>query len=248
MLSIFSFTLSIVGLYCYTAGRNKNVTWLIAMSGAVLGLAISCRWNALVVLGIVGLLSLKSVKRIVYLAGSAVAAYFVSFLPLIIRQHDRIGSIIDMNVFMWHFHRHASGNPNYALPWYKWIFHTEPLGILDYLVANPVVTVAGLLALVIALYYKEYVPVAICIGSMALWASSLHPYQCYYYYLDAFSFLAPVIAVACFRLGQSKKLKFRPETAVVGLTLAGFVYRYGAMAGLPAYWDFTLFNYSALLK
>jgi dolichyl-phosphate-mannose-protein mannosyltransferase len=251
MLSIFSFALSIVGLYCYTAGRNKNVTWLFAMSGAVLGFAISCRWNAVVVLGIVGLLSFKNLTRILYLAGSAVAAYFVSFLPLIIRQHDRISSIIDMNLFMWHFHRYesiSSGNPHYALPWYKWIFQTEPLGTLDYLVANPVVTFAGLLALIVALYYKEYVPVAVCIGSIALWASPLRAYEYYYYYLDAFSFLAPVIAIACFRFGQSNKLQFKPEIGIVGLTLAGFIYRYGAMTGLPAHWDFTLYNYSALLK
>ena len=243
MLSIFSFSLSLAGLYLYTIGRKRSAAWA-AMSGAVLGFATSCRWNAVVVLGIIGLLSLKSVKRTVYFAGSASTAYIVSFLPLIIRQHDRLGSIVDMNVFMWNFHRYkaiSTGSASFALPWYKWVFNTQPVEPLNYLLANYAVTAAGLIAIVVALYYKEYLPVAMCLGSMALWALSLRERQYYYYYLDAFSFLAPVIAIACFRLGRSKRLTFRPEVAIIGLTFAGFVYRYGAMTTLSSSWDFTLF-------
>jgi hypothetical protein len=108
-------------------------------------------------------------------------------------------------------------------------------------VANHVVTYVGLAAIVVALYYKEYLPVALCIGSLSLWAISLRPCMYYYYYLETFSFLAPVIAIACWRLNQSKRLSFRPEIVVIGLTFAGFIYRYGAMTALPASWDFTLF-------
>jgi len=243
MLSIFSFALSIVGLYCYTAGRNKNVAWLIA-SGTAFGFALGCRWSAIAVFGITCLLSCRHVKRTAYLVGSAVLAYAIGFLPLIMREHDRMRSLIDMNAFMWHFHRYesiSSGNPMFAQPWYKWIFRTQPQLTLDHLVANPVVTFAGLAAIAVALYYKEHVPVALCVGNLALWATSLRPCMYYYYYLETFAFLAPVIAIACWRLNQSKRLAFRPEIAVIGLTFAGFLYRYGSMTALPASWDFTLF-------
>jgi len=243
MLSIFSFALSIVGLYCYTAGRNKNVAWLIA-SGTAFGFALGCRWSAIVAFGITCLLSSRHIKQIACLVGSAVLAYTISFVPLIVREHDRMRSFIAMNVFMWHFHRYesvSSGSLTLIQPWYKWVFRTQPQVALDYLVANPVVTFAGLAAIAVALHYKDYLPVALCVGSLALWGTSLRPCMYYYYYLETFSFLAPVIAIACWRLNQSKRLAFRPEIAVIGLTFAGFIYRYGAMTALPPSWDFTLF-------
>jgi dolichyl-phosphate-mannose-protein mannosyltransferase len=243
MLPIFSFALSVVGLYFYTAGRNKNVAWLIA-SGAAFGFALGCRWSAIVAFGIPCLLACRHLKRLAYLAGSAGAAYAASFVPLIMREHDHMRSLIDMNVFMWHFHRYesiSSGSPFHAQPWYQWVFRTQPEVTLDYLVANPVVTFLGLAAIAVALYYKDYVPVALCLGSLALWAASLRPCMYYYYYLEALSFSAPVIAIACWRLNQSKRLAFRPEIAVIGLTFAGFLFRYGAMTSLPSSWDFTLF-------
>lgn len=242
MLSIFSFALSMVGLYCYAAGRNRNVAWLFA-SGTAFGFALGCRWSAIVAFGITCLLSCRHIKRTVCLVSSTVLAYAVSFLPLIIREHQRLRSFIDMNVFMWRFHRNvptSHGNLGLVQVWYKWIFRTRPEAPLDYLVANPVVTFTGLAAIVVLLYYKEYLPVALCVGSLALWATSHRVYMYYYYYLEAFSFLAPVIGIACWRLNQSKQMVFRPEIAVIGLTMVGFIYHYGAMTALPASWDFTL--------
>lgn len=243
MLSIFSFALSIVGLYLYTVGKRKSVLWMVA-SGAALGLAIGCRWSALPILGVVCVLSYKRISQAVFVACSAVLVYVISFVPLLIRQHMSVFSIVDMNAFMWNFHRHeavSTGGVNE--PWYGWVFRSNPVVTLNFLVANPVITIAGLVAIIVLLCYKDFIPVMLVVGSLAMWAASLWACTYYYYYLETFSLLSPVIAIACLRLGRNKRLAFRPEIAICGLALAGFVYHYGAMTTLPVQWDFTLFYF-----
>ncbi len=238
MLPIFSFSLSLVGLYCYTVGRRRGVAWSVA-SGAAMGAAVCCRWSAVVVLAIICLLNCTRAKRLLCFTAAAIATYSLGFLPLMFRDHSQ-RSFVGMNLFILRFHEHAAGNPFLAQPWYKWVFRTQPWDAMDFMVANPVITFFGLAALVVALYYKEYLLVALYAGNLALWATAARPFEYYYYYLEAFSFLAPTIAVAVWRLNLNRKLGFRPEVAIIGLALTGFIYHYGAMTALPANWDFTL--------
>lgn len=238
MLPIFSFSLSLVGLYCYSVGRRRGVAWTIA-SGAAMGAAVCCRWSAVAVLAITCLLYCKQAKRLLCFVSAAIATYSLGFVPLMLRDPSQ-RSFVGMNLFILHFHEHATGNRFMAQPWYEWVFRTQPWDAMDFMVANPVITFFGLAALVVALYYKEYLPVALYAGNLGLWATTARPFEYYYYYLEAFSFLAPAIAIALWRLNLNRKLGFRPEVAIVGLALAGFIYHYGAMTALPANWDFTL--------
>ena len=94
-------------------------------------------------------------KRSAYCASHVFPSRIQPRLPApTLRDHSQ-RSFVGMNLFILHFHEHATGNPFMAQPWYKWVFRTQPWDAMDFMVANPVITFFGLAALVVALYYNR---------------------------------------------------------------------------------------------
>ena len=239
MLSIFGLTFSAIGLYLYTLSRTRGL-W-IGYSGLAFGLAVGCRWNAGAMLFVIGILCLvtdKSVRKPMVLYAAAASAYALSFIPLMVREHDAPSSFVGMQVFMLGFHKHAVSVPGFSEAWYNWIFRTHPQDSLPYLVGNPAITVFGILALAFILYRRDKMIVAMpYLVNLGFWVVTPRPATYYYYYLDAFVFLAPAIAVACWQLGESKKMPFKLAPVAVASALVWFVSYYGVMAGFPAPWN-----------
>jgi dolichyl-phosphate-mannose-protein mannosyltransferase len=160
-----------------SVGRRRL---LFCLSGVLVGLAGSCKWNAIDTLAVFFLVSFlllfwakrritntdaslticaQNVEKIgvpVLLAGLLVApafAYVITYLPLCLLIHRpfTLGEFVAMHKVMWHFNSTAISPPSITSPWYSWPLNLHPQRALSYLVGNPVVTFGGLAAMAICL-------------------------------------------------------------------------------------------------
>ena len=175
MWSLVTFTAAVVSDRDTVARR-----YLLICSGALVGLAGACKWNAIDTLVAFLLVSFallwvgrrapadsnsshsryaRNVGQIgvltllVALVVVPLTSYSLTFWPLcrILHRPFSIRELVNMNVFIWHYNTTAFCNPFISSRWYTWPLKATPLRFLSYLVGNPVVAWGGLMALVLCL-------------------------------------------------------------------------------------------------
>lgn len=144
-------------------------------SGLLIGLAGSCKWNAIDTLAVYFFVTIvllwlsrsapdsaspvsgyaRNIRQtglplvFVALTVAPITSYGLAFWPVCHLLHLPFtpGEVAAINGFMWHFNRTSPINPFITMPWYLWPLNLKPQRTLSYLVGNPVVTWGGLLAL-----------------------------------------------------------------------------------------------------
>ena len=267
MWSLVAYTAALV----LPLGIGKR-RFLFCAAGILVGLGGACKWNAIDSLSVFVLVAfaLLVVSRfkigasnpilsvyacniaetgipflLVALIVAPIAAYSLVFWPLCRLSHlpFNLHELAAINAFMWHFNRTTVTNPFLISPWHSWPLNLKPQRSLSYLVGNPVITWAGLLALAQCLrrFWKELaLPEALVLLLFAAnffqWAVTPQSGLYYYYYYPCVMVLGMAIAVALRSLparifGMRLSLLFLLSAAVV------FVRCYPQMAHLDTPWD-----------
>jgi dolichyl-phosphate-mannose-protein mannosyltransferase len=222
-LIIFQTAFEAAGVWAFLIALEKDSSsrsassWFawswFAWSGVLLGLSVASRWcglPALVVCGIYALLRYRGitkngVTRIVairnffLLAGSSLAAYIASWVPLLVREHRNLAYLVRANLYILVSHaqyRQRMIDARPSDPWWAWMFRFEQHDSLSQLLANPVIASLGLLALVALLWQRKPLLPALYALHMLQWVLAHSLPQYYYYYLDSFTWLTIALAVA----------------------------------------------------
>lgn len=235
MLSIFELTFAMLGLYLL----NQRKHWL---SGVALGLAIACRWNALFALLLVLIYAAfnDDTKSAAKTLASSICAYIAAWLPVVGLHPARF---LQAQLYILNFHEHfGMGNPTIWDSWYHWPVRISPENGLNHMVANPVVTVLGIIAAVILLR-RGHIAALAAILFWLQWAITPRKVMYYYYYLDALTMMSIAAAIVVgqykFNLGGRT---FRLCVPVVMLSAAWFITHYPAFIALESPYD-TLFQF-----
>jgi dolichyl-phosphate-mannose-protein mannosyltransferase len=234
MLSIFEVTFTVIGLYLLTERRY----WLC---GVAIGLATACRWNASFAL-------LLAVAYAAYHDGHiaaiktavcSVLAYILAWLPEV---GPHAAKFIHAQMFILNIHLHPTGNPALVDKWYHWPLRTVAVGGLNHLLANPLVTLLGVVGIVILLRSGHIVSFAGPVFYLQ-WAITPRPYMYYYYYLDTIIMmsLAAAIVVGRYKLTIGQQ-EIRLCFPVSILSAAWFLAHYAAFTHLQSPYD-TLFQF-----
>jgi dolichyl-phosphate-mannose-protein mannosyltransferase len=230
MLSIFEVCFCVCGFYFLS--QEKFV-----LSGVSLGLAMACRWNAAFALALIaGWLVIRKnpqIKKAAVTSASALVAYTVAFLPAV---HFRIGDFIRAQAFILHFHVHADCVDFISQEWYLWPFRHRPDLSLNFLLANPISVIVGVIAVIFLLAKSKHKLLALApIVFYLQWAVTPRPFEFYYYFLDTVVFLSIAAAVM---LSECRfKVKWFP-VACISLSVVWFALYYTDFAYLPpAPWD-----------
>jgi dolichyl-phosphate-mannose-protein mannosyltransferase len=210
---------------------------MFALSGVFFGLSMGCRWGGVVGLIaclIVAILGRARIKSVVLMLASAFAAYFATWVPLLLRERRPLTDFVAANQFILHFHTHMNIDPRLGEPWWTWFLRVEPKQSLSHLVANPVVGVLGLLAIVALLCRrnpsKGYILSLLYLGHVGQWAIGVRQLTFYYHYFEAFIVLGAALAIAMQGLEWRK---LRADVVVTALALMFFAYWYPTWANLP---------------
>jgi dolichyl-phosphate-mannose-protein mannosyltransferase len=211
------------------------------LAGLFLGLSVGSRWC-----GIIGLIACLIVafiegtrlRSIVTMLGTAFATYLLIWIPLFLRERRPLTGIVSANLFIYRFHHYAPADPRLGEPWWTWILRLEPKPSLAYLVANPVIGWLGLLAVAALLWQRfvqhqkgrSYILSLLYLGHLGQWVVGVRPQTFYYYYFEAFTILAPTLAIAMKRLEWHK---LRADVVVTACALLFFLYWYPTWANLP---------------
>jgi dolichyl-phosphate-mannose-protein mannosyltransferase len=181
MMDAFLIFFLLWALVAYTAALELDLSTssrriLLCSAGALLGLAVACKWNAVDTLGVllVGSFALygmadrrigeacssmvrysRNLRQIgipSVLLGLTVApalSYSLTFWPLCRSLHLPFGvhQLVAMNRFIWRFHVAVMTNGAITSAWYTWPLNRSPQRALSYLLGNPVVMWSGLAAL-----------------------------------------------------------------------------------------------------
>ena len=226
-ISELAFEMAAVWTFIIAVEQKNRWSWFAA-AGVLFGLSVGTRW-----LGVVGLIVcsayalvvFRSVKRSALMIGSAIAVYFATWIPLLIREHRRLSYLVAGNTFILHFHRHATTDLRAGEPWWTWpttlSIPEAPMEML----ANPVIAILGLAALALLLWHHKPLLPVLFLGHMAQWAVTSSHWQHYSYYLEPFTWLTLALAVAL------KDMTIRRMRADV-LVLASAA----SLIVLPLYW------------
>ena len=113
----------------------------------------------------------------------------------------------------------------------------EPKQTLGHLVANPIIGLLGLVAVVALLVRRtdrSYILSILYLGHLGQWVVGIRPMTFYYYYFEAFSMLAPALAIAMRGLEWRK---VRADVIVTAFSLLFFLYWFPTWANLPEPFD-----------
>ncbi len=267
MWSLVAYTAALV--LPLAVGRRRL---LVCSAGVLVGLAGASKWNAIDTLSVFVLIAfaLLLVPRfklgasspalvryarniaetgipflLLALIVAPIATYSLVFWPLCSLSHlpFNLHELAAINIFMWHFNRTTVTNPFLISPWYSWPLNLKPQRSLSYLVGNPVITWAGLLALVLCLrrFWKELaLPEGLVLllfaANLLQWAVTPQSGLYYYYYYPCVMILGVAIAVA---LRSLPARIFDVRLSLVFLLSAAvvFVRCYPQMAHLNSPWD-----------
>lgn len=229
MLAIFELTFTVIGLYLLTERRY----WL---SGAAIGLAVACRWNAMfaLLLAIAYVACSNGVSAAIKTSLSSAFTYTLAWLPLVGLHPMRL---MQEQMYILNYHMHAVGNPTVNDKWYHWAVRTAPEIGLNSMVANPLVTVLGVIAIAILLRRWHIVSLA---GTVFLlqWAITPRTFMYYYYYLDTITMMsiAAAIVVGRYRLTIGRQ-EVRLCVPVAALSAVWFIAHYAAFTALGSPYD-----------
>jgi len=199
MLSIFELAFEVAAVWVFVlAAERSSARWFVC-SGALFGLSIASRWCGVVGLAVCAAYALvyyrPAVKNLALMTGSAIAVYVGSWIPLLLREHRSAQYLIAANIYILQFHRHATTDPRPGEPWWTWIVTLDLQQAPMELIANPVIEILGLAAIIVLLWRRKPLLPALYIAHEMQWAVVPH-WSHYYYYLEAFTFLTVALAVA----------------------------------------------------
>jgi predicted membrane-bound dolichyl-phosphate-mannose-protein mannosyltransferase len=236
MISIFELAFAVLGMYFLARERY----WY---AGVSLGYAAACRWNGAfaIALAVVYLVCRKRVRESGLVAISAVVSYVWSWFPYLGLQPVKFWQA---QLFIFHFHRTASGNAVLATPWYSWPLRSYPQPSLDYLLGNPVIVFTALFLVIAAVASRirvrfdarQWLLVAGSVVFWLQWAVTSRQFMFYYYFLDAMVFLSIAVALA---LG-SRRLpgtQTRAAIPVVCVAALWFAVHYTSFTAISEMWD-----------
>lgn len=202
-LIIFQVAFEVAGVWVFMIAIEENAPRWFAWSGVLLGLSVASRWcgvTALVVCGIYSLVHFRRVtKGLLLMAGSSLATYAVSWVPLLVREHRSVAYLFAANRYILLSHAHYAQTMvdlRAHDPWWASMIRFEQPGGLMQLMANPVIASLGLFALVALLWQRKPLLPALYAVHIFQWALAHALPQYYYYYLDAFTWLTIGLAVA----------------------------------------------------
>src|SRR5580700_363749 len=199
-LSIFELGFEMAAVWMFLAAVEKKSPRWFACSGVLFGLSAASRWCGLVGLAVCAACALvyyrSMVKNLALMLGSAIVVYVGSWIPLIVSEHRNVSYLIAANNFILQFHRHATTDPRPGEPWWTWIFKLDLQEAPMELIANPVISVLGLVAIAVLLWRRQPLLPALYIAHILQWAIVPTHWSHYYYYLEAFTWLTLALAVA----------------------------------------------------
>jgi dolichyl-phosphate-mannose-protein mannosyltransferase len=260
MLGILTFTLAVMVRDLRPIGRRV----LMLSTGVMLGAGAACKWNAVVFLGCIAVISAYLYWRnsckapeigIATLVGALsivpVLIYCVCFLPLFadIGIQFSLRALAAENRFIWQWHRAAAGNPALNVRWYEWFFRSSPERGLSYLMGNFVVMWLGVPAVLYCAWralkertgaLAEILIVTLYSANIIQWLVIPQKSTCYYYYYPSAMVLGIAILLA---IKNAKLLRIGPVHTNIILMLTAtifFLYCYQKMAVLPAPFDCAL--------
>jgi dolichyl-phosphate-mannose-protein mannosyltransferase len=260
MLGILTFTLAVTRRDIGLLGRRT----LILSTGVMFGAGAACKWNAVVFLGCIAVISglfLLSNRYKIPEIGIAtlvsglgiipVLIYCSSFLPLFadLRIPFSLHALAAENKFIWQWHRAAAGNPALNVPWYKWFFRSSPERGLSYLMGNFVVMWPGVPAILYCAWkalrdrthaFAEILVVAIYSANILQWLVIPQKSTCYYYYYPSAMVLSVAIVVAIDRAHLQKIAGVRTTVIFIVTAAVFFLFCYQKMAGLTPPFDCAL--------
>lgn len=236
LLPIFELAFEMTAIWLFTIAMRENNTKWWCYAGLLFGLSVASRW-----LGAMGLIACLIVaaasgrlRKPLVMWSTAVATYFITWIPLLMREHRPASYLITANAFILHYHRTAVAPAGVAEPWWKWLVLIEPTRSSGLFVANPLISALGLTAIVMLIWCPTRSgftpPVMLYLAHILPWALSVRPSSYYYYYFEAFTFLVIVLAMALTRISWSKA---RLDAITVGTALIYFVYWYPAWGTFP---------------
>jgi len=258
-LSIYEFAFELAGVWLFlialgnpagqtvNAGITKSSTstksslTLFTLAGVLFGFSVGCRWCGIVGLiacVIVAVIERVQLRPIMSMLAAALVTYLAIWVPLFIRERRPLAEIVSANLYVYRFHHYAPADPRLGEPWWTWIFRLEPKQSLAHLVANPVIGSLGLFAVVALLVNRFllhkrgycYILSLLYLGHLGQWVVGVRPQTFYYYYFEAFTILAPTLAVAMQRLEWRG---LRADIVVTAASLLFFLYWYPTWANLP---------------
>ena len=268
MLEVFIILFALAGVAAWLAAfRGFHPRGMMALAGVMLGCSLAVKWSSAGVLAAVGAVTVAMWIRKRLPVGTRFATfslgclpvltYYLSFLPLFYRQHAGWSplEVMRRSQFMWQFHRHAIGNAGLNSWWYQWVFRTEPERALNYLVGNWAVCWVGILALAFCTVrlvrkpnFEDGVVAALFAGSWLQWAMIARPFEYYYYYAMAATFLSLAVPAALRSVPNYKLLGVRVWVINVAAAAVLFLIFYPKMTGLEAPWDCAIVCISCLMR
>jgi dolichyl-phosphate-mannose-protein mannosyltransferase len=214
---------------------------LFVVAGFLFGLAVATKWSALVVFAVI--LGVTFIYQ---------RWYWAAFPKMIVTSALTYCATfggrnpITASRFILHFHQHAPGNSSINSLWFTWVTRVQPERAMDYLTANPALTIAGVMSLVFCLIrfaqsrkFVDGVVVVIFAGCLLQWAIIGRHFSYYYYYALAFTFMTLAVPVALRH--NPKVLGVRLSVVVTVAVVVGFLVFYPKMTNLEAPYDCALY-------
>jgi dolichyl-phosphate-mannose--protein O-mannosyl transferase len=270
MLDVFYFAFVMLGVLAFTrVARGQELSLLtnralIVCTGVMFGAAMACKWNGIVFLACIVLLSgilwrtkamqfrrigpatltagLIVVPFLMYFAAFAIANAAVH-LPFSLRE------FATENMFMWKWHRAVPGNPGFNVRWYQWFFRSSPERGLSYLMGNFIVMWTGIGALILCGWnlwrhrgqaVGEAMLLLLYSANILQWLIIPQKSTCYYYYYPSAMLLGVAIALVLSRTRQPSIAGVRVSIVLTLASFLFFLYCYPHMAGLQAPFDCAL--------
>ena len=240
MLSIYQLAFELAGVWLFLIALEQGSMQQFALSGALFGLSIGCRWCGAV--GPIACLIVLIVERaklrsVLAMLAATLIAYCAAWLPLLIRERRPFSYLVTANQFILHFHRNLNVDPRLGERWWTWFLRLTPQESLAHLVANPIIGLLGLFAVPALLWKrvehakdKSYILSLLYLGHVGQWVIGVRHLTFYYHYMEAFIVLAPALAIA---MGRIEWHKVRLDVVVTACSLLFFVYWYPTWADLP---------------
>jgi dolichyl-phosphate-mannose-protein mannosyltransferase len=250
------------GFYRYVTATPQRLRGPLLLTGAMLGLAIATKWNAVypaLLIGAVALFRLARLQRRVgwrqhltwILLGLAVvplAIYLAAYLPFFAAGYD-LSDFVELQRQILSYHTHLAATHGYQSHWWEWPLAARPVW---YHVTYGSGTVANVYAQGNPLLYWAFVPsvlwlawrwwrgrepalIVLLIGFFGQWLPwALVPRIAFFYhFLPAVPFGAIAVSAAVFRLWQGETWKRYLAAGYVAAVALAFAFFHPIYAAVP---------------
>ncbi|WP_119037288.1 glycosyltransferase family 39 protein [Hephaestia caeni] len=235
----------------------------VALGGALIGLAIGCKWAAVPFLGYAGLailvLRLREVSDRAYWRGvvtpalllvlvvGAGAAYLLTFLPAFFYANDplTLATLLPFQLTIYAEQTQILAPHTYQSSWWSWPLMLRPIwylyeradgamrGIL--MIGNPAILWGGLVAVAASLWASVRDRSAALLAIVALWLGAYLPWIVIPKSLGFFYyyFLSSLFLCPALAAALDRYVSKRAQSAFVILAAALFVYFYPIIVAMP---------------